>query len=45
VPQEDCYWIHSMVVFTHRGSRLPQVHLRQHELDGKTPYWPNTSHL
>jgi mannose-6-phosphate isomerase-like protein (cupin superfamily) len=44
-PQEDCYWIHSMVVFTHRGSRLPQVHLRQHELDGKTPYWPNTSHL
>ena len=45
VPQEDCYWIHSMVVFTHRGSRLPQVHLRQHELDGKTPYWPNRSHL
>lgn len=42
---EDCYWIHSMVVFTHRGSRLPQVHLRMHELDGKTPYWPNTSHL
>jgi oxalate decarboxylase/phosphoglucose isomerase-like protein (cupin superfamily) len=43
--QQDCYWIHSMVVFTHRGSRLPQVHLRQHELDGKTPYWPNTTHL
>ena len=43
--QEDCYWIHSMVVFTHRGSRLPQVHIRQHELDGKTPLWPNTSHL
>jgi mannose-6-phosphate isomerase-like protein (cupin superfamily) len=42
---EDCYWIHSMVVFTHRGSRLPQVHLRMHELDGKTPIWPNTSHL
>ena len=44
-PQEDCYWIHSMVVFTHRGSRLPQVHLRQHSLDGKTPLWPNASHL
>jgi mannose-6-phosphate isomerase-like protein (cupin superfamily) len=43
--QEDCYWIHSMVVFTHRGSRLPQVHLRQHSLDGKTPLWVNTSHL
>jgi mannose-6-phosphate isomerase-like protein (cupin superfamily) len=43
--QEDCYWIHSMVVFTHRGSRLPQVHLRQHELDGMTPRWVNTSHL
>ena len=42
---EDCYWIHSMVVFTHRGSRLPQVHLRQHGLDGKTPIWENTSHL
>lgn len=45
VSQEDCYWIHSMVVFTHRGSRLPQIHLRQHELDGKTPIWENTSHL
>jgi oxalate decarboxylase/phosphoglucose isomerase-like protein (cupin superfamily) len=43
--QEDCYWIHSMVVFTHRGSRLPQLHVRQHGLDGKTPIWPNTSHL
>ncbi|CAA9289602.1 MAG: hypothetical protein AVDCRST_MAG77-4585 [uncultured Chloroflexi bacterium] len=42
---EDCYWIHSMVVFTHRGSRLPQIHLRQHGLDGKTPIWENTSHL
>ena len=37
--QELCYWIHSMCVFTHRGSRLPQLHIRQHELDGKTPYW------
>lgn len=42
---EPLYWIHSMVVFTHRGSRLPQLHIRQHELDGMTPYWPNTSHL
>lgn len=42
---EPCYWIHSMVVFTHRGSRLPQVHVRQHELDGKTPVWANSSHL
>lgn len=42
---EDCYWIHSMVVFTHRGSRLPQVHLRQHSPDGKTPVWENTDHL
>ena len=42
---ELCYCIHSMVVFTHRGSRLPQVHLRQHELDGKTPLWNNRSHL
>jgi mannose-6-phosphate isomerase-like protein (cupin superfamily) len=42
---EDCYWIHSMVVFTHRGSRLPQIHLRQHTPDGKTPIWPNTSRL
>ena len=37
--QELCYWIHSMCVFTHRGSRMPQLHIRQHELDGKTPYW------
>jgi len=42
---EPCYWIHSMVVFTHRGSRLPQVHIRQHELDGKTPIWVNNTHL
>lgn len=42
---EDCYWIHSMVVFTHRGSRLPQIHLRMHEMDGKTPIWPNADHL
>jgi hypothetical protein len=41
----DCYWIHSVVVFTHRGSRLPQVHVRQHGLDGKTPIWKNTSHV
>lgn len=34
-----CYWIHSMCVFTHRGSRLPQLHIRQHGLDGKTPRW------
>lgn len=43
--EEDCYWIHSMVVFTHRGSRLPQLHIRQHERDGKTPLWVNTEHL
>ena len=43
--QEPCYWIHSMVVFTHRGSRFPQLHIRQHELDGKTPSWENVSHL
>ena len=42
---EDCYWIHSMVVFTHRGSRLPQIHVRPHGLDGKTPIWVNTAHL
>ncbi len=36
---ELCYWIHSMVVFTHRGSRMPQLHVRQHGLDGKTPIW------
>lgn len=36
---DPCYWIHSMVVFTHRGSRMPQIHVRQHELDGKTPRW------
>ena len=36
---ELCYWIHSMVVFTHRGSRMPQLHVRQHGLDGKTPRW------
>lgn len=36
---EPCYWIHSMVVFTHRGSRMPQIHVRQHGLDGKTPRW------
>jgi mannose-6-phosphate isomerase-like protein (cupin superfamily) len=42
---EDCYWIHSMVVFTHRGSRLPQLHVRQHALDGMTPLWPNRNHL
>ena len=34
-----CYWIHSMCVFTHRGSRMPQLHIRQHQLDGKTPRW------
>ena len=34
-----CYWIHSMVLFTHRGSRMPQLHIRQHEPDGKTPRW------
>ena len=44
-PPEPCYWIHSMVVFTHRGSRYAQVHIRQHELDGKTPIWVNRSHL
>jgi len=37
--QELCYWIHSMCVFTHRGSRMPQLHIRQHGLDGKTPRW------
>lgn len=37
--QEPCYWIHSMCVFTHRGSRHPQLHIRQHGLDGKTPRW------
>ncbi|MDA1347867.1 MAG: hypothetical protein O3A47_03240, partial [Chloroflexi bacterium] len=42
---EPCYWIHSMVVYTHRGSRMPQVHIRQHELDGKTPLWETDSHL
>lgn len=42
---ENCYWIHSMVVFTHRGSRLPQIHIRQHELDGKTPRWESNSRL
>ncbi len=36
---ELCYWLHSMVVFTHRGSRMPQLHVRQHGLDGKTPRW------
>jgi oxalate decarboxylase/phosphoglucose isomerase-like protein (cupin superfamily) len=36
---EPCYWIHSMVVYTHRGSRMPQLHVRQHGLDGKTPIW------
>lgn len=40
-----CYWIHSMVVFTHRGSRLPQLHIRQHGLDGKTPIWERATHL
>jgi oxalate decarboxylase/phosphoglucose isomerase-like protein (cupin superfamily) len=42
---EPCYLIHSMVVYTHRGSRMPQVHIRQHELDGKTPLWEADSHL
>ena len=37
--KESCYWLHSMVVFTHRGSRMPQLHVRQHGLDGKTPRW------
>ena len=36
---DPCYWRHSMVVFTHRGSRMPQIHVRQHELDGITPRW------
>ena len=36
---DPCFWIHSMVVFTHRGSRMPQIHVRQHELDGMTPRW------
>jgi len=36
---EPCYWIHSMVVYTHRGSRMPQLHVRQHGADGKTPIW------
>ena len=42
---DSCYWIHSMVVYTHRGSRMPQVHIRQHELDGKTPLWEADSGL
>ena len=42
---EPCYWIHSMVVFTHRGSRFPQLHIRQHDLDGKTPIWESTERL
>ena len=47
-PEPDgppCYWIHSMVVYTHRGSRMPQVHIRQHELDGMTPMWETDSGL
>ncbi len=42
---EPCYWIHSMVVFTHRGSRMPQLHVRQHSLDGKTPIWESGARL
>ena len=42
---ELCYWIHSMVVYTHRGSRFPQLHIRQHELDGKTPIWETRTNL
>ena len=42
---EACYWIHSMVVFTHRGSRMPQLHVRQHGIDGKTPIWESGAHL
>ncbi|MDP2950403.1 MAG: cupin domain-containing protein [Chloroflexota bacterium] len=43
--QELCYWIHSMCVFTHRGSRMPQLHIRQHGLDGKTPRWERQAQL
>ncbi len=32
-----------MVVFTHRGSRMPQIHVRQHELDGMTPRWEHAT--
>jgi hypothetical protein len=34
-----------MMVFTHRACRLPQLHLRQHGPDGKTPVWENTAHI
>jgi oxalate decarboxylase/phosphoglucose isomerase-like protein (cupin superfamily) len=42
---ETCYWIHSMVVFTHRGSRMPQLHIRQHNPDGKAPRWERSAGL